>query len=686
MICFRLGQRWRSHQEDGLSPRDSFGLEVDGVNVLPDASNEPLLQTVGRLVGAVLGLMKGERSGQLSLDEAAQELCLWRTRATEVELSVVRLAPGGGQLPSLRIDLVELAQAAASCARQLVRDTQAGRAAPPTELTTLLERLDEIETSVLRIPAFPALAAWTLTRPRQLGLGFSLTDDAGRAGDWTRRSLASLTPLLIPGELITRSGRTIEAVPFLALHALAKAASRDAALVGTEAVPPRVVYEAGLDLCLALRRHNTALSSNPWVEALQARCRDGLVALRQPPPPMAIDRPSPPRTASEAPLVRSGVLRRVTLRLRWRCAADLGERGARLLLRRSGMTVSTPNALLEVSRRGGPVRRLGASRGLAVSPEGAVVAASESRVMAFGPESAGALWMRDHDGARLGPTLQVAEGTLVCPLDRHDLVGFDALTGRERWRFANPRGSRTFSSSLGGLILTGTDAGVIWAIDAKDGAPRLRLQGPWPCVTPPVPWGRGTLCVLNRGELTVVFACEAPAGLVKASSESILWNLELGLAQPSAPVVLRRRTFLGGVSGDRTLVVCLSSRGVQLWERQVPCSPRGLTLLPFEGGVIVCDSRGHITRLLPDGTTEWVSGIDTDPPDHHVAARLHRRLLVVPGSTVRIIEPRGGRTVGAIEIGPDLSALAVAQSFELFAYRESGELTAWRPDSLLAMV
>ena len=77
----------RAGSESGLGrPVDAFGLDLDGVDLLAGASEEPLERVVSDLLGALIGLgAEGDRLAHLSLPEAHLELLL-RRRGAEVEL------------------------------------------------------------------------------------------------------------------------------------------------------------------------------------------------------------------------------------------------------------------------------------------------------------------------------------------------------------------------------------------------------------------------------------------------------------------------------------------------------------------------------------------------------------------------------------------------------------------------
>src|SRR5882672_2712369 len=89
MIRFRLGQSWK-HEGDQSDPSDAIGLELDGVDLLAGAGDEPLTRAVPQIVEALYAMVLGnERAGQVSLTEAELEVCLLRLDDREVELCVV---------------------------------------------------------------------------------------------------------------------------------------------------------------------------------------------------------------------------------------------------------------------------------------------------------------------------------------------------------------------------------------------------------------------------------------------------------------------------------------------------------------------------------------------------------------------------------------------------------------------
>src|SRR5690606_5659379 len=92
MIQLRIGQLWE--REPLGIPLDSVGIQVEGVELLPGASEEHLTSTVPALVEAVHALVvSGQRQAQVSLSVAHLELLLTRVE-DDVTLEVVRLEIG----------------------------------------------------------------------------------------------------------------------------------------------------------------------------------------------------------------------------------------------------------------------------------------------------------------------------------------------------------------------------------------------------------------------------------------------------------------------------------------------------------------------------------------------------------------------------------------------------------------
>ncbi|HEY1087391.1 MAG TPA: hypothetical protein VGE37_06845, partial [Archangium sp.] len=167
---------------------------------------------------------------------------------------------------------------------------------------------------------------------------------------------------------------------------------------------------------------------------------------------------------------------------------------------------------------------------------------------------------------------------------------------------------------------------------------------------------------------------------------AIAWTREFVLSQPSAPVSARGRSWLAGAREGRTVVICLGPRGQVLWEKPIPCDARSVSLLPWEGGVIASDARGAATRLLPDGSTDWVLGSAGDELNHPIAPSVRRKTLIVPGPVTRLVQPSGGRVLAELATGARTLDLVADAKLTLYVLREPGTLETFVPGTALAVV
>jgi hypothetical protein len=695
LIRFRVGHSWRREAPGPGGPRDAFAFELEGINVLPGANDEPLVRIVSGLVDAVAALVvDAERAGQVSLEDVHLELCFWRTQGNEVLVSVIDLSQPPRQVRApIAVELPTLVEATVRCARNFLRDVEQHRGDIEAELVALEERLKRLTGAVIEErPRREGPAPWsavrsaTLHRGDAIGVGFSLRDDDGRTLAWNRKTRAGLPPLLFDGELTLADGTQQPGLPFLTLMGLARAATEGGAKIGGQAVPADQIYLGGLDLCLALRSRNPALGANPYLEALQVRCTDGLTAMRQPVPDTTMATVSPPRSTPGVPLAPVGDVRRVTLQPRWSRPVALGEEGGRILLGKRWAIVHSPHAAHAFTRAGATAFRHLSTRGVAISPDGDAICATPERVLFFEGRGPTAQWFRDHDGARPGPGLEAIGEVLVCPLGRRGVAGYSRMSGREQWRFEPARTQSLTFSRVGSRVLVGTDGGTLYGVDASDGQVRFRVKAGLPVAREAVAVRNRALVVLNRGEHSAIYLCDALSSGDTTPAGAIVWTRELILSSPSAPVWARGHTWVGGARDGRTVLICLGKNGQVLWEKTIPCDARTLSLLPWEGGVLAADARGAATRVLPDGSAEWVLGSSGDELNRSIPLVVRRRTLVVPGPVTRLVQPRGGRVLAELATGPRMLDLATDAKLTIYVLREPGTLETFVPGAALAVV
>lgn len=689
MIRFRVGHSWQREPPRPGGPRDAFAFELEGINVLPGANDEPLVRIVTALVDTVSAMVvDGARAGQVSLEDVHLELCFWRTFGNEVTVAVIDLSQPPRQVRApIAVELPTLVEATVKCARHFLRDVEQHRGDIETDLVVLEKRLKRLTSAVIEErPRREAPVPWSAVRSANGTVGFSLRDDDGRTLSWSRKTRAGLPPLLFDGELTLADGTHHAGLPFLSMMGLARSAAEGNARIGGQRVPPDQLYLAGLDLCLALRSRNPALGANPYVEALQVRCTDGLMAMRKPVPDTTMATVSPPRSTPGVPLAPIGDVRRVSLQPRWSRPVALGEEGGRILLGKRWAIVHSPHAAHAFTKAGATAFRHLSTRGVAIGVDGDAICATPERLLFYEGRGPTAQWLRDSDGGRLGPDLEAIDGVLVCPLGRRGVAGFARMSGRELWRFEPPRTQSITFSRVGTRVLVGTDGGTLYGIDASDGQVRFRVKAGLPVARAPVAVRNRALVVLNRGEHSAIYLCDALSSGDTTPAGAIVWTRELILSSPCAPVWARGHTWLGGARDGRTVLMCLGPRGQVLWEKTIPCDARTLSLLPWEGGVIGADARGAATRVLPDGTAEWVLGSSGDELNRAIPITVRRRTLVIPGPVTRLVQPRGGRVLAEFDTGPRMLDLVTDARLTIYVLREPGTLETFVPGTALAVV
>ncbi|MBL8922645.1 MAG: PQQ-binding-like beta-propeller repeat protein [Myxococcaceae bacterium] len=670
VLTLRLGERWRTK---GAGPRDSVSLEIEGVSLLPAVDEVDLGQWLGGWLEALKAmLIDRAATAQVSLEAPALELCLLRRPGLGLELSVVSLEPEPRRISSpVTIDLVELRRALETATRAFLRG--AAESGLEAGQIVALERALR-EATGRAISPFPATAQapWAFSRSLE-GLRLELDDRDGRTTLVSRGS-ANLAALLTGGGLWI-DGATSGQPPFLAMMGLVRRR------------PSAEAFELGLALCAALHERHAGWATNPWVDALFVRCTEGLAALRPPTPALSdAPPPRPPGPRGEAPLAPVGQARRVTLSPKWSRPVALGEPRGRIALSKRAVVVHAPHAAHVFSAAGKEWRRVHATRGVAATGDGDLLVAHEAKLACFSGAETSARWLRDGSGLRVGPSLESLDGRWLTRLGGRGALALETFTGREAWRFDPPRTQRAVLSRIGGRLIIGTDSGDLYGLDASDGQVRFRIRGPVASPWPIAPLQRDGVAVLTSSSQTVVLRFAALAGGVAGQAGAVAWTRPLPLENASAPLVVRGKIFVAGRSDNRGAVACLSARGEVLWLRGVPLDGASTSLLGFERGVLAVDGRGGAVRLLPDGDVSWVLGGLEDALTQRIEPSLAKHVLVVPGTSVRLVEPTSGRLLAATPREPELTDCAVGRGLTLFTYAEAGALTCYEPRAVLSVV
>jgi outer membrane protein assembly factor BamB len=689
MIRFRLGQSWK-HEDGAAEPSDAISLELDGVDLLAGARDEPLISVVPALVDALYAMVLGhERTGQVSLAEAELELCFLRLDDREVELTVVSL----GRTPRvvrgpLTLDLLELAGAAAKCADALVRDLS--QHSPQLLRTAKLVALRQHARKLLAAHSARALdvdpVQWSHLEPaRPSGPGFRLEDDRARLTAWKRKGAAALPPLLFSGELQGAGETRVAGLPFLLLLDASRRASQATedeklALGGKLEATPAEVFSLGLKLCFALTARNPAMAVNPYLEALTERCQEGLSALRQPTPAVlparSKARKAPPKGKR---LSGPGAIRRLRFATVWEKETPSLEGEGELRLAPKGPLVVTRHAAMAFATDGRVLYRRVEAEGLNVSDDGRVLAHRGGMLMLFEAGGKEALWLRDYSGPALFGPVHRRDGTLTVSLAGRGVACFSEATGRELWRVDPSRAQSGHFALHGERGLLATDTGSLLGVDLKDGVTRFRIRTSLPFTVAPTAGGRRLVAQLSRGERTALICADLSTG-------ALHWTRELNLERPSAPIMFRQRTLLAGRRGGKVVLVALSRTGDQLWERPLPLDGKHLFVLGLLHGAVVQDSRGAAAFVSSDGQIDWVLGTAGADLPHAVGPAHARGVVILPGEAVRAVEPRSGRVLAEMKVGPALTALAADRALNLFLLMENGLLRSLKLAAQLSVV
>ncbi|ADO72385.1 PQQ-binding-like beta-propeller repeat protein [Stigmatella aurantiaca] len=718
MTRFRLGQRWK--REPSAPPLDSIALELDGVNLLSGAVEEPLVEVVPALTRAAAALHSGKQGlAQVSLAEAGLELVLRRTGA-EVDLCVVSLGrPARLLRPPVRVDLEELAEAARECGRSFLSDIS--RVAPETLATPQARELGEALRELggpgggQKEPR-PEPFSRRVEASEQPGFGFELKDPADLLRSQGRDPGAALGTLLCAGEIwLTLPGHPTAwrapGPPFLTALELSRQAVELTRAV--ELGEPRfslelagvkpalsleltagrgklgtgpsfevkgealaaAMFHLGQALALAISERERTQASNPYLVELTDRCREGLSHLRGavPPPEGEAQARGRGRAARAGkPLPVPGRLRRLRFEKRWSQKGLTGAEFGQLHLGRQAAVFCSREMACGLSRQDGTMLwRRASSHGVAATADGHVVTADLDRVLGFMGANTSARWLHDHDGLTLGPQLLRQDGLLITLAEDRTVLAFAEVSGREVWRLAPPRTQRSWLATQGHRAMLATDSGYLYGLDISDGQVRYRMRAPQPFHGTPVPWGKHFVAMLGRGSHHALLMADAHSG-------DVAWTREFHLALPSAPLPSRTRLYVAGDRDREGVLLCLDAKGKLLWERALHLGTGPYALASLPGAVLVTSASGAAARVDTSGELSWRVGAVGEPLAGALPARTSRGVTLIPGEQVRAVDPKGGQVLGQVRAGAGLVALQVDSRLGLYLLDDSGTLGAYR--------
>jgi outer membrane protein assembly factor BamB len=716
---------WKREPEGLL--QDSFGLDLDGVDLLSKATEESLVAVVPDLVDAVSALyLGGEPLAQLSLAEAHLEIGMYR-RDGEVDITVVDLGkPARLARGPIKLELPELAAAAVQCARTLARDLSdfAPFLRSTAPIQRMLRQMHALEHGPMASAAHrPILESLNChsgpVHPKSFE--FQLVDPDNLVSALGSSGRGALTSLLFGGSIALRADSTApvwrsQGRPFLLALEISRQAgelaraielqerrftfqlaatgaqfdldlaskrltlgSSEFELTGTELA--REMFKLGLAIAYLVSSQNRNQKRNPYITGLVERCREGLAQLRIPVEPSqdGVARARAERLVQRETVNRAGRLRRLRFTKLWEKNRLGGDEPGRLFLARRGLLFASGAMACGFSPQGELLFRRISTQGVAVSRDHWVVTAGPDRLQCFVGGETSARWIRDHDGMSIGPELGRKGGLLIAVAGHGAVISFSELTGREMWRVVPSRTRLLFLTIQGHRALLAADSGHLYGLDLHDGQVRYRLNAALPFIGPPIAWGKKALAMVGRRDRFSLLAVDAHRG-------SIDWKCELDLSSMSAPVTQRNRVFVAGERVGDGALLCLGVKGQVLWERRLHLGRGPFSLLTVGQRVIAGSPRGGAVCFGSDGQIEWRLGALQGELLWPCAPVFARGVAFIPGERVRGVDVHSGEVLAEVSSGIGLCDLKADSKLNLYLLDEDGTLGGYRLASHFAIV
>ncbi len=717
MLRIRIGQHWK--HEGAPEALDGFGLELDGVALVPGASEEPLGLVLEQLLVATAALGAGQSLAQVSLPESTQELLLVR-RGEELTLQVLRLGrPAGAVRPPVTLEVEAWRRAVVRAARSWISDLRTS-AAPPRlrqKARALLSQADRQPPPLPDVPPGWGLRLEPLAFP---GFRLEATDADGLLQREQRRVAVPLAALALPGrlELVSQGLPAWEVrgpVGLLALELLRQAEEVVRALEAGEGslrllpagtsmawqldfahgrvVTPGWVLawaNEGLVQALAapalgyaalLTALDTRLAENRYLQDFKARGRAVLAALRALMAHPAEETHAPGRRLRRSlppPLHREAHVRRLGFLRRGQAKGLASEGEAELWAVGDGFVLHGRTRASVVTREGEVVRRWTAHQGLALGLQGEALLAGDGRLMAVKLPEPDARWFRDQEeAATLEGRLLVTDGLLLVSTQPSGVRALGRYTGHELWRFLPQRLHALHLGLHAHRVLVASEGGTVHGLDLEEGSVRFRLTTSLPCLASPLPWGRAAVVALGRGDRMGILVLEPHLGTVR-------WARELPLAFAAGPLVRGGRLRVLGRREGAAVLVCLGLRGATQWERPLPLGAGPWALHADAEGCVVSAADGSAVRVNAQGRLEWRLG--GQGGEAVARAVLQRRVLLLPGESIRAVEARSGRVVAEIPSPGGLHALAASERLDVAVLDAAGDVTVWNLGASLGVV
>ncbi len=712
---------------------DALALEVDGVDIAAGLAEGPLLPALEALLRAVARIVGGAAHATVTFPDGAVELLI-RRRGRAALLSVVALSrPSRVLARDVEVEVDVLAAAALEASATLCGELAEilpgaeGREARP--LRAAARALRRTEVGAPRRPRLRVTVpgARAVARAAPLVCLLELFDDDGLLGAY-EGGRPDLGSLLGPGRIVLRGTDGAElavlpGVPFLVARdlgaatdlllgafrareprcelalagprpgpAVALVVDLEAGTVSRPGAPPircpplalaRAFAEVQVELGRLACARNPRQAENGYLADLERTAASRLAqveelaegdrAAREVPAPARA--PAPPRVA-QRPL-GPGRLRRLAFRPTFHL--DAGSPAGEGLLPAGSAAIVAGRALVAaVDPRSGAVRWRADGCAFAAVAGGAVLTAASGELRALSPRTGRAAWTRPLPGMTPVGAAGLARGPLVL-VERDAATALDPGSGRTLWRFEPPGASRLHVAPFGGVLVVGTDAGILYGLDAA-GMLVWRVRAPGAVLRAPVATA-GLCLALAAAEsgATALLAVDPATGERR-------WEAPLDVSGPAAVRAWGRRIAVAGTVAGDPLVTALERSGAAAWTVAPPLSG-AIGAAAAGPHLVVRDAAGALVALGRDGRARWSRPAPPGAGPSRAAPPVVARgtVVAVAADALQALDARTGELVGAIGGVSPVRVLADA-SLAIVALDADGLATGWRLGTHLSVV
>ena len=258
-------------------------------------------------------------------------------------------------------------------------------------------------------------------------------------------------------------------------------------------------------------------------------------------------------------------------------------------------------------------------------------------------------------------------------------TGLDPGSGRTLWRFEPPGATRLHAATFGGVLVVGTDTGLLYGLDA---AGRLvwRLSAPGPVLRRPIA-GAGLCLALSSSASggTALLAVDAATGERR-------WEAPLDASGPATVRAWGRRIAVAGAVAGDPIVTALDRAGAPAWT-VAPALSGAVTAAAAGALLVVRDAAGALAALGRDGLARWSRPATPGaaPPRATAPLVVRGTVIAAGGDGAQVLDARTGELVGALPAPAPLRMAADAR-LAVATLDADGLACGWRLATHLSVV